>query len=289
MPRPLKIDFYRSEDLQGNELDISGFINNTFTLAVGQRLVDFGDSFLLLHNVRRRGGLILGEMMKGKMTDLPDKVNRTTGTSTDLGLRADEGVGRHAHFLYDPPRRVLLLQRDREVRHPTFTAGVREPIHAEFVLSLIFKQNVLDRLEHMQVIRKISFKVARPENPEAFREIDPSAGRAIDLLNRHNGLVIDIEISVGKRRDASLLRDTVLPLARLLSGRRDGEVRKVIVSGRENPGDSIEVLDLLEDRLVYEAMADFRGRRLDPRECERILLAAHEEHAAELENYPRRQ
>jgi hypothetical protein len=247
--------------------------------------VDYGDSFLLLHNVRAHGRLLLGEILKTKMTDLPDKVSRTTGVPADLGLRPDEGIGRHGHFLYDGDLCTLQLQRDREVRHPAFREGVAAPIHAEFNLSLIFKPDALERLNRMQVIRKLSFKVARPQNPEAFREIDLSAERAIDLLNEHNGLLIDINISVGKRKEASLSRETVLRVARGLFGRRGDDVRKVVVSGREDSDAATEIIDLFEDRLIYEAPADYRGRAIDPGSCERILLAAHEEHAEYLRNY----
>jgi hypothetical protein len=227
----------------------------------------------------------LGEIVKAKMTDLPDKVSRTTGVPADLGLTADEGIGRHAHFLYDPDSRTLLLQRDREVHHPAFRESVAVPSRADFILALIFKQDALERLDRMRVLRKLSFKVARPQNADAFREIDASAGYAIDLLNEHNGLFIDIDISVGRQKDVSLSREVVLRVARGLFGRRGAEVRKVVVSGREDPDASTEMIDLFEDRLVYKASANYRGRRLDPQECERILLEAHHENVEYLQDY----
>lgn len=285
MPRFLKVDFYKSEDMDGHPLDISGFIQQTFKLNVADRRVDFGDSFLILQNVRSRGRLLLGDIVNARMTDLPDKVSRTTCVPVDLGLTADEGIGRHAHFLYDPDPRVLLLQRDKEVRHPAFREGVASPIHTEFNLSLIFKADALNRLNRMQVFRKLSFKVARPQNPEALREIDPSAGYAIDLLNEHGGFNVDIVISVGKHRRASLAREWVLRMARGLLNRRGEEVRGVVVSGKENEEAATEIIDLFEDRLIYEEEVDFRRRKLDPAACERILLAAHETHAAYLRNY----
>jgi hypothetical protein len=285
VPRLIKIDFYKTEDSDGNALDITDFITRTFGLAIADRQVDYGNSFLQLHNVRDHGGLLLGEILKTKMTDPPDKVSKTTGVPAELGLRADEGIGHHGHFLYDGHRCALLLQRDREVRHPAFREGVGSPIHEEFNLSLIFKPDALERLNRMQVIRKLSFRVARPQNPEAFREIDPSAERAIELLNEHGGLLIDVNISVGKRREASLARETVLRFARGLLGHGGEDVRKVVVSGREDNDASIEIIDLFEDRLIYEAPADYRGRAIDPRSCERILLEAHQEYAGYLQNY----
>jgi hypothetical protein len=285
VPRPLTIDFYKAEDPEGRDLDIGPFINQAFARNAPERRVDFGDSFVLLHNVRARGRLLLGEIVKARMTDLPDKVSRTTGVPADLGLGADEGIGRHAHFLYDGDRRTLLLQRDREVRHPAFRESVAVPAGADFILALVFKQDALQRLDQMRVLRKLSFKVARPQNADAFREIDASAGYAIDLLNEHDGLFIDINISVGRRKDVSLSREAVLRVVRGLFGRRGAEVRKVVVSGREDPDAATEMIDLFEDRLIYQDAANYQGRRLDPQECERILLEAHEVNLEYLQNY----
>jgi len=285
VPRFVRIDFYKTEDVDGHAVDIQDAIGQAFALPVGQRRVDFGDSFLLIHNVRRRGHLVLGEVVKVRMTDLPDKVSRTTGVAADLGLEADEGIGRRAHFLYDGNRSALLLQRDKEVRHPAFREGVARPVDADFHLSLVFKPNALERLNRMRVLRKLSFRVARTENPEALREIDLSAAHAIDLLNEHQGQLVDISISVGKSRRASLARQSVLRVARGLFGFRGEEVRRVVVSGREEEGASTEILDMFEDRLVYEARIDDRGRRLDPNQCEALLMTAHGEHANYLGNY----
>ena len=285
MPRPLKIDFYKTVDMDGNDFNLHQLILDVSRLPVADRRVDYGDSFLLLYNVRLHGRLVLGEIVKARMTDLPDKVSRTTGVPADLGLAADEGIGRRAHFLYDGERHALLLQRDKEVRYPAFRESVCTPIHGDFSLSLIFKRDALDRLDRMRVVRKLSFKVARPQDATAFREIDASASHAIDILNEHGGHFIDINISVGRGRDSSLTRQSVLRVVRGLFGRRGEEVRRVVVSGREGDHDATEIIDLFEDRLVYEANAGLRGRRLDREMCEGILLEAHREHANYLGAY----
>jgi hypothetical protein len=286
--RPLTIDFYKSESFERQGLDISGSILQAYGMPVDDRRVDVDDSFLILDNVRRRGRtILLGEIVKGRMNDIPDKVNRRTAVGTDLGLTADEGIGRHAHFLYDPSLQVLLLQRDREVRHPAFVEAIVEPTGAEFLLSLVFKRDAQARLEQLRTIRKISFKIARPVNPQAFRDLGLSAAAAIDLLNEQDGRFIEITISVGKQKRASLVRNAAMQLAQLLTGHGGADVRKVLVSGREDADGPIELIDLLEDRLTHRGEAEYLRRRVNPQDCERILLQAHAEHVAYLRNYRR--
>ncbi len=133
MPAPLKVDFYKTEDSEGQNLNIRDFVNRAFALGIEDRHVDYGgNNFILLYNIRDHGRLLLGEVLKTRMNDLPDKASRITGVPADLGLRPDEGICRHAHFLYDSENCTLLLQRDREVRHPAFREAVAAPIGAEF-------------------------------------------------------------------------------------------------------------------------------------------------------------
>lgn len=285
MPRRLKVDFYRTEDGNGRPIDIGPQIAQVAGLPINRRRVDFGDSFVLIHRITANRRLILGEVLKAKMNDLPEKVSRTTGVPADLGLNADEGVGRRVHFLYDRECSILLMQRDSDVRSPAFREGVAKPSEVEFHLSLVFKQDALNRLDRLRVVRKLSFRLARPQNPDALRGLDLSAGMAIDLLNEHGGLFIDVDISVGKSRHSSLTRDTVLRMARDLVGQRGADVRRIVVSGREEEDSATEIIDLFEDRLTYERVIEYNRRRLDREACDQILMEAHREHRDYLNNY----
>lgn len=279
------IDFYGTEDVEGRPLDISGLIVRSAELPFAQRRMDFGDSFVCLHDVHHHGLFVRGEVLRAKMTDVPEKVNRNDGQPRDLGLLADEGIAHRAHFFYDGRNRVLLFQRERNVRSPAFVHSVSGPVQENFGLSLIFKRDALERLDRMRVVRRIAFRVARPDDPRALIGNDVSAGRAIDLLNDLGGVEVEVNVSVGRSRARALDRNAVLRVANALFGRREQEVRKIIVSGKEDPEGGTETLDLLEDRLVYSSPIDFRRRRLDPRQCEVALRQAHDEHAAYLAQY----
>jgi hypothetical protein len=289
LPKPLRIDFYKTEDTEGASLDVTNLILEAAGQPFRSRRVDFGESFVFLHNVRQHQRHVLGEVVKARMTDLPDKVSRNTGEPQDLGLLADEGIGRHAHFYYDGANHILLIQRDREVRPPAFVECVTTPTHSQFHLSLVFRRNALQRLQNMRVLRKISFKVARSNHPNEIRELDPSAALAIDLLNDLDGRFVDVSVSVGRSRGAGLQRNRVIQAASRLFGLRGEEVQKIIVTGKEDLGEATEIIDLFEDRLVHDAQVELRGRRLDAQACEAALIEAHREHAAYLREYSHQQ
>jgi hypothetical protein len=284
MAKALKIDFYKTEDLNGNSLDISHLITQVAALPFANRRVDLTDSFVFVHNVRPHGQHTLGEIVKAKMVDLPDKVNRNAGLPEDLGLNADEGIGHRTHFLYDRGAQVLLLQRDWDVRSTAFTQSIAHPINEAFNLSLIFKPNALRRLNEIREVRRLTFRMARPGNPEAVGNLDTSTTHAIGILSDLGGRQLDVSISVGRTRGGELDRAPALRFARTLFGRRAQEVEKIVVSGKDEAGASA-VIDLIEDRLVYETRVDMAGRNLDPRQCERALLEAHRDHLEYLRHY----
>jgi len=163
--------------------------------------------------------------------------------------------------------------------------SVSNPTNQHFALSLIFKANALERLDRMRIVRKITFKVARPDDRVALRNLDPSAGHAIDILNGLGGRQIEIDVSVGRAKLAGLERQPALRAIRSLFQRRDEEVEKVIVSGRETPDGATEMIDLLEDRLVFQTEVNLRGRELDRRDCDNALLTAYDENVAYLRGY----
>jgi uncharacterized protein DUF6731 len=281
----LKIDFYKTENAHGHGLDISEFLTQCHALPFGSRRVDVGDGFIHLHNLRSQGGQLIGEVVRGHMTDLPDKVDRNTGLPSDLGLRAHEGIGRPTHFLYDAPHHVLVLQRSREARPASFREAVATPIEEEFALTPILKPDALQRLNRMRSPRKVSIKFARPDNPAVFRGIDASAGHMIDLLNDFEGVYIDVSVSVGKSRVRFLDRSRVFRAARsLFQEAGEGEVKKIVISGKETPESATEIIDFFEDRLVYEEQVEPR-RKLDSETCEAAVRRAYRENADYLHHY----
>jgi hypothetical protein len=287
MPRTIKIDFYQTVDTDGNALDIAGTVLEAFQLPFEARRVDGGDtSFVFLHNVREENNHnVLGEVMKGKMTDLPDKISRNRGRPEDLGLQADEGIGHRAHFYYDSANQVLMFQRDREIRAHAFVSSVAGPTNTAFGLDFIFKRDAINRLDRMRVLRKIAFTVASPAAQQEVQDLDPSAARAIDILSAAGGRQMEVSISVGRARRAGLERESVMRLARSLLTRRGEEVEKVVISGREEPEGVTEIIDLFEDRLVHEAQFPERNRRVDREALERALLMAHSENLGYLRAY----
>ena len=98
MPR-IRIDFYKSENNEGQDLDIGPLLDQTNGLPFAQRRVDFGDSFVFLENVRTQGNLIFGETVKARMSDLPDKVSHRLNLANKFSQSSEWGRPHLAHTL----------------------------------------------------------------------------------------------------------------------------------------------------------------------------------------------
>jgi len=292
----VKVDFFQTETMEGNPLDIGPLIRLVHGMDYAAKRVDLGEHFIFLHEIAIDHNQFTGCVIRTKMTDHPDKCDRDTGALDDLGLTDHEGTARRSYFLYDSGSRMLAIQRHRDARVTAFREAVSAPTNIPFSLSLVMKQNALERLERMRNPRSFSVKMARPANADAFRGIDASAGYLIDLLNQFGGLFIDFRISVGRKKQASLTAAAVRRVARRLfetqageDGHADGEIQRIVIAGRETPESATEIIDFLEDRLTYDEIIPGEEGRLRADASLRILRRAFAENEPYLRAYRQRE
>src|SRR6266404_8407675 len=100
MPQHLKVDFFQTEAMDGQALDITPLIRRVHAMDYDTKRVDLGDHFLFLHETAMGDDQASGCVVRTKMTDHPDKCDRDTGALDDLGLTDHEGTARRCYFLY---------------------------------------------------------------------------------------------------------------------------------------------------------------------------------------------
>jgi hypothetical protein len=290
----VRVDFYQTETMEGESVDIGPLIRRVHAMDYATKRVDLGEHFIFLHETDVDQNQLTGCVVKTKMTDHPDKCDRNTGVLDDLGLADHEGTARRSYFLYDPQTRMVLFERHREVRVTAFREAVSSPTGTLFSLSLVMKQNALQRLEEMRTPRSSSVKMARPANAAAFRGIDASAAYLIDLLNEFGGLFIDFRISAGRKKRSSLAVEAVRRVARRLFETQNvdqepgsGEVQKIVIAGRQTPESATEIIDFFEDRLVHDELVPGEEGRLRAGAALRILYRAFQENEDYLRAYRR--
>ena len=176
-------------------------------------------------------------------------------------LEVDQGFGEETAALYDPERRVMLIQYNHYGARSTIIENYFGLYgHAQneirgYDFDIRLDENADVRFAKKQTITKMHFKIAPPRMTKAQRSGNVSLGRAIDVSSGLGAESIEVVVSAGRGVDATLSLAQATALIRRLMGlrqRKDQEsvLSKLEISGRDSPLEPLDVVDLLRPKLV---------------------------------------
>ncbi|MEV2320426.1 DUF6731 family protein [Paenibacillus larvae] len=191
--------------------------------------------------------------------------NRTTlhGESKALELEEDEWIGIDVSVLYDPITHIFMIQRNRDSLGPSgiekfirtllYTAG----FEGNFTLAIVSDPTAKKRAFKQSAYRKIYLKVtgAKANNiVQRLRQVK----RNID--------VDSVEITFNCKQGRSDKLDEDFSKQVLDEYLDDPQVQKLQIRSREEEGDPVEPIDLIDHKLVTFKSFDFvnDGRQLNP-------------------------
>jgi len=267
MAKRIKIGFFQVNMPAGCAVSFEDVLNDVAALDPEDRNVDLRECPIRLQELAQWQGhnALEGEMMKIRMDVVPVKAGRD-GHTESFDFDDDEGVGEEAAFLYYPPTRTLVVQKNRYGVSPSAMAYYFEQKgslqeHVEFIP--IVELDALRRLAHMRIMRSFEFRIAGDANLRVFAQPDDGVGQSIDMRDNLHAPVVSVRLSMPRgSRHGSLnvagIRDYV---ARLLNIRQSNEshVQKLEVSGRypDSTSDHLDLIEnLMEEVVDMEPAAD---------------------------------
>ncbi|QGY40526.1 hypothetical protein GM415_10455 [Pseudodesulfovibrio cashew] len=267
--KAVKFDFYRVHfpDEDGLEDALADIIG----LDYPDRTCDINGCPVCLDALENgRRNLIDGLLVKVRMDGIPPKKNITTGASSSIDLDEDEGLGEDTAFVYDPTLNVLVMQRNRMgVTASQFARYLYDQYDLDEWVRLdpILVSGAYQRLAQLGVFRKLRVRVAPLGNNNVFRDQGHSVNRLVDLAEQFEAPVIDVTIGMGHQRQGSLsgnaIRRTIEELTGI-RGERNGAVTRIEVTGKDDDDSESCFIDLIEERMVEEAMVPLNeDRQLD--------------------------
>lgn len=262
----LKIDYYfveMPEDADDSFGEIITDIGNSTNDE--SRNEDYYGAPIRLQHYLEQGGLLLGDMVKIRMDDIPPKTS-LAGREEDIELESDEGLGEGTAFCYDPSNSVLSIQRNRyAVTASAFVYYIEEKGGIEPIeFKPILREDAYRRMAGMSDHRKFEIAVAPLNNLNMFKGQGKSVDSIVNLVKEFESPTINITMSMGNRRGG--LKQVLRNAQRLLEIRdntSDGEagerpaVTKILVSGKPDENTPTEVVDLIEDRFVDEIKVEY--------------------------------
>ncbi len=265
MPKLMRIDFYRLTMPDDKTTRFEQVLESVHALPAKSRTALFKNVPIRLQHLRQRDGYYIGDLARIRMEGIPP-ITRLSGEEEDIELPEDAGLGEEAAFLFYPAVRVLVLQRNRF----SLSAAAFEDYFCQrgkvqrIDLTPVVKRDALQRFRRMTIHRRLDVTLAGAQNLEQFKGQDRAVSSLVDIAQTLRAPVVGLSVSMGHASGGlSGIFDAVRALKRIMGkrGEQGQDVTKIVVSGREGDG-PLEVIDLLEERMVEEEMIDL-GRKFE--------------------------
>jgi uncharacterized protein DUF6731 len=278
MPR-VTIEFYKPVVENEDQISFADSLDLIAQMNTAQRIRGAPDPAGIF-SLQRNGGEFVGDAARIRMEDLPRVADVATGQLHDLNVGAREGLSEEIHFLYDATIDVIAVQKKLLMRASALRDLISDLTGNLIQFQIILRRDAWERFQRMPLVKKVSFKLARPQDVAGHRR--PSLRRMFQEIAEFNGVSAKIEVSVERERDRSLNLESVREVVTSYR-EREGDFEALSITGaiRDEEGETPETIDFIKERLQYVEEVPRRGRRLDPDGCRLALrrgIRAHREY-----------
>jgi hypothetical protein len=244
-----------------------------------------------LNNLQRTRNLIIGEVARIRMNDIPPKM-KLNGEVDPIALDPDQGLGETATFLYSPAHEILIFQKNKNaLPASTFCMYMEEfgDLGNDLLFDIVFSPEAIQRMAQLRYVQRFDLEVAAPGNAAIFRDMDLTPEALATLMVATPRVKAAFSFSMGHRTTGTLVREEVVRFCRRIFHRQEtdpgaGESIKLIVSGREDALDDKEVIDLLNDRMVETVEVNIgEARNISDEQKRDAILTAWQRRRADVE------
>ncbi|HXA78701.1 MAG TPA: DUF6731 family protein [Candidatus Acidoferrales bacterium] len=273
---PINIEFYQPTVESDDGLTFADVLTQVENMPMVQRLrTDFDPAGIF--GLTRDGDEFMGDAARIRMEDLPRIVNLATGQRHDLNVRPREGLSEEMHFIYDATVDVIAIQVKRQMRASALRGLLADLTQQRIGFNIILREDALQRFQHMGLVKKIFFKIARPQDLQG--QAPPALVQVFRELDEFNGVAAKVEISVERARNRWLSMDAVRGiLDRFRARNADFDALSITGLLRDEGVERQETIDFVHEHLRHTEEVERRGRRLAPEGCRVALRRAIRAH-----------
>jgi hypothetical protein len=284
----LAVDFFQLIVGTGTGEKFETLLDRVGELSIKDQLVHVRHVPMRLEELKRSRGFYTGDMVTFRMQRLPSRAALYGPTKT-FDLTAEEGMGEHNAFLFDPFTRVVALERHRSgVSGATFSTYVATASNTSeaVVAAPCIRADAIRKLTKIKDVRSVEVGVAQV-NPEALREAGMGVFGFFDLISRTRAANMRVRLSMGYERDRSMNKKEAIALTqaalRLHGSAGEGSEVTFLEVGGHNDSDEQFAINLLKDRLIAEVPLGDAGRHVSYQVRAAAVRQAFEAHRKELE------
>jgi len=207
----------------------------------------------------------------------PGKTSRVKPVE-DIPMEEDEFFGEEAAALYLPDRRYLLVQYNHFGVRPqamqTYLSNYLDNEVNIYTFNIVLDPTAENTFRRQTLIKKFEIGVDLTKLTAANRRAGNTLREMADAAAHMDGARMKIQVSVGMDRQGRLAGGVKHVIESFM--RNNDAVLTAIVTGRETPTSDIEVVDLVEQKLVHaDLITPTDGRRLAQVDRYRTLMRAY--------------
>lgn len=250
MEKVLNFDFFKVVMPGEEPTPFEQILQTVDGLQGANKTFDNGRYDVRMVNLITRPGYYLGNIARIRMIDIPEKMKKNSGAREPIDLDPDEGLGEMAAFIYNPTIRLLVFMRNRFSVSATGFAGYFQNlghIQGEVFFEQILSTEAYQKLATMTVAKKVELGFAAPGNAEVYQNLGLRPQTMQDLMTASAKVKMDFTFSLGQTRGLSLPLPSIRRMVRNLTRNYDEEIIKLQISGKSDPDQKTELVDLLQE------------------------------------------
>lgn len=222
-----------------------------------------------------------------RMDQLPVKT-KLSGERENLDLADDEGLGEDVALSYDSKLRIVAIQRNIHSISVSYLLDwlKKESENESLNFYPIIKAGAFCRFLDLDSLRKISFRLATPNNLSFLKDSELSTDEKLSLQKLLIAPYVTMTLSCGRGKNLSL-NHLVKFVKNLVSLHKNnlGLVKSLEVTGYEDEQSEPVIIDLLEDKLIAKEIVPRLGRSIDADELLKASSRAISSNLKELQTY----
>jgi hypothetical protein len=238
-----------------NIFDLQPILAEAQSISVPDRTYRFRGEESRLQSVVNNSSIWALHFIRIRKDDIPSIAN-DDGTLAPLDLDDDEGIGEEVSAAYDESRQVIMIQRNRDSLSPTGIQEYFNEVWQEEDKTIVFKPiispDAFGRIAEDDLVRSVSIRFA-DINSEVF-PITGGLKRIVDIGDEHGAVNMEITLSLGRKDRKNGTLQGVYSLIQSLREKKN--VTRLEVRKKDTPDSAVDVLDLIEDRLVDHTYFD---------------------------------
>jgi hypothetical protein len=208
---------------------------------------------IVIDTCKKGNRYVTGTMAHNQMYDLPPVADTVAGVVGELPIQSTQGLAHCTSFIFDKELQIIIYERRQNgVSFNSFCKFYESNYPIKYIEADIIVDPIdMKRLLSMEVIKKISVKVAKIQNGTLFSSTKtPTFKKMRQAADDTNFTTMEYTLKAGRSKSSSLVPKVIQKLVKeLFRFTETEEVSVLSVTGKLDEDDQSNTIDFVTNRI----------------------------------------